>query len=1183
MISQLSDFRELAFLFHYGHINIKNGIKKNEIYVRMKAYLNNKEKRVTMEQDDRKVNFGFDAGISSAGWSVVDANNGEIIEAGVRLFSGADAARNAERRSFRQSRRLIRRRTVRLHDACELLKKTFHVEDIIDDSTINPYEARVKGLTEKLSKQELFQALLHIIKRRGISYDLGDLEDEDGTKGNDFKASIDRNRRELKTKTPGEIQLERLKENGAVRGQVVVNSEDGDSSFILRNTFPMVAYADEALRILNQQKQYYPEITDDFIDHILELIQRKRKYFEGPGSEKSRTDYGIYRTNGETLDNLFEILIGKDKFYPNEYRAAASSYTAQLFNLLNDLNNLRITSTEDQHLTTEQKQEIIEELKRTTRLSGGMLKLISKVTGTPQEEIRGYRIDAKDKPEIHSFNVYRKIRNKFLDYDIDINDWPTELMDEIAPITTLNTEPNEIRQQLKERVQPRYMQLSDEVIELIVEHHHLFVGESNNKWHRFSIKMMSELIPEMLETSKEQSTILTERGFIKQETGILKENGDIDIEAVLDEIYNPVVVKSVREMLKVFNALIKKYPNVDTVVIEMPREKNMDEAKKRKDAAMKTNKKNKETAVQKFMEAAKINEAQYERRARESRKLPTKVRLWWEQEGRCPYSGHVIGAVDLLNNPDNYEIDHIIPQSISFDDRLSNKVLCEAQMNQKKKQQTPYGFMKDHSDGHQSFDEMRAMIKGWKKLDNNKLRNLTFIGDIDDIETRKRFINRNLVDTRYASRVILNTFQEYAKEKKPGMKVAVIRGQFTDLMRRRMNLEKTRDTHHHHAVDASIIAMSPQLKLWTMEKHPLLVPLKSNSEVVDVETGELMPGKEFNKGIALDKKTEFFNDVNHLIPQNRIKFSHQVDKKVNRKVSDATIYSTRQAKTTKDKKEETYVVGKIKNIYDSKDYESFKKVYDKDKMKFIMAQKDSKTFAKLEKIMAEYPDYIEVESNGKIRKQAISPFELYRRDNGYITKYAKKNNGPRIVQVKYYDNKLGNSYINITPDNAHNKQVVLQSLKPWRTDVYFNAETAEYEIMGLKYSDLKFIKGKYGVPKSRYDEIKQNEKVSDTSKFLFSLYRNDRIKVVNDEGESVELLFLSRTKSNRNYVELKPIEQESFEKDEVLSVYKKASSGRCVKALTKPGWKLYKVNVDILGNPHYTKKESQFPENILAD
>lgn len=1140
-----------------------------------------------MKTDNREVNIGFDTGISSAGWSVVDTKTGEIIETGVRLFSGADAARNLERRTNRQSRRLTRRSAVRMKDARKLFKKQFQLnKDIEIDSSINPYEVRVKGLDEELTDQELIQALLNIIKHRGINYDLGDLEDEDGSSGNQFKDSINRNRQELKTKTPGQIQLERLQKYGELRGQFTI--EENEESFILRNIFSNEAYVNEAKLILKKQQEFNSKITDQFIEDVVSIITRKRQYFEGPGSEKSRTDYGIYRTNGETLDNLFEILIGKDKFYPNEYRAAASSYTAQLYNLLNDLNNLRITSTEDQHLTEEHKKTVIEELKHTSRLSGGMLKLISKVTGTPKDEIRGYRTNEKDKPEIHSLAVYRKARNKFIEYDIDINDWPIEFIDAIAPIMTLNTEPGEIRKQLNQLVQ-EYPLLNERVndgllLDILVENYRLFIGESNNKWHRFSIKLMKELIPELLATTDEQSTILTNRGLIQQEKGIVKENGDIDINQVLEDIYNPVVVKSVREMLKVFNALTKKYTNINTVVIEMPRETNADDAKRKRDAAMKKNKQNKDKAIQLFMESAHITEAQYEYAVRQNRKLPTKIRLWWEQNQVCPYSGNHIEASQLLNYPDNYEIDHIIPQSISFDDRLSNKVLCEARMNQEKGQQTPYGFMRENANGHQSFKEMKAMIKGWKNLSKNKVANLIFDEDIEDIETRKRFIQRNLVDTRYASRIILSALQNYAKAKDNQMKVTVIRGQFTDMMRRKMSLEKTRETHHHHAVDASIIAMSPQLKLWAMKKDSPLTSVKATSEIVDVETGEIVAEKEFNEQLMLpDHLLTFISEANQLIPQNRIKFSHQVDKKMNRKVSDATIYSTRQAQLAKDKEEVTYVISKIKDIYDTKEYEKFKKLYDKDKSKFIMAQKDPQTFAKLEKIMNEYSDFIEEEINGKVKKVSVSPFELYRRENGYVTKYSKKNNGPKVVQMKYYDTKIGN-HIDITPSNTSNKKVILQSLKPWRTDVYFNQQTQEYGLLGIKYSDLKYKNGAYGILEEHYQELKKAEKISEEAEFLFSLYRNDCIKVVNDSGESVELLFGSRTMNVKNYVELKPIEKYKFDPKEYVELYGVVSKvGQFIKPIVKKGWKLYKVNIDILGNAYYSEKEAETPKNIIAN
>lgn len=81
--------------------------------------------------------------------------------------------------------------------------------------------------------------------------------------------------------------------------------------------------------------------------------------------------------------------------------------------------------------------------------------------------------------------------------------------------------------------------------------------------------------------------------------------------------------------------------------------------------------------------------------------------------------------------------------------------------------------------------------------------------------------------------------------------------------------------------------------------------------------------------------------------EDSILFSYQVDSKFNRKISDATIYATRKAKLDKDKSEETYVLGKIKDIYSQSGYDAFIKIYNKDKSKFLMYHKDPQTFEKV--------------------------------------------------------------------------------------------------------------------------------------------------------------------------------------------------------------------------------------------
>ena len=113
-----------------------------------------------------------------------------------------------------------------------------------------------------------------------------------------------------------------------------------------------------------------------FRNKYIKILTDKRLYYVGPGNEKSRTDYGIYRENGETLDNLFDILIGKCTVYPDERRAAKFSYTAQLFDFLNDMNNLSIAG---EKLTEDQKRSIYQQIMSSKTVN--MMKIIMKVTG----------------------------------------------------------------------------------------------------------------------------------------------------------------------------------------------------------------------------------------------------------------------------------------------------------------------------------------------------------------------------------------------------------------------------------------------------------------------------------------------------------------------------------------------------------------------------------------------------------------------------------------------------------------------------------------------------------------------------------------------------------------------------------------------------------------------------------
>ena len=688
---------------------------------------------------------------------------------------------------------------------------------------------------------------------------------------------------------------------------------------------------------------------------------------------------------------------------------------------------------------------------------------------------------------------------------------------------------------------------------------------------------MMELIPELYETSEEQMTILTRLGKQKT-TSSSNKTKYIDEKLLTEEIYNPVVAKSVRQAIKIVNAAIKEYGDFDNIVIEMARETNEDDEKKAIQKIQKANKDEKDAAM---LKAAN----QYNGKAElphsvfhGHKQLATKIRLWHQQGERCLYTGKTISIHDLINNPNQFEVDHILPLSITFDDSLANKVLVYATANQEKGQRTPYQAL-DSMDDAWSFRELKAFVRESKTLSNKKKEYLLTEEDISKFDVRKKFIERNLVDTRYASRVVLNALQEHFRAHKIDTKVSVVRGQFTSQLRRHWGIEKTRDTYHHHAVDALIIAASSQLNLWKKQKNTLVS--YSEEQLLDIETGELISDDEYKESVFKAPYQHFVDTLKSKEFEDSILFSYQVDSKFNRKISDATIYATRQAKVGKDKKDETYVLGKIKDIYTQDGYDAFMKIYKKDKSKFLMYHHDPQTFEKvIEPILENYPNK---EMNEKGKEVPCNPFLKYKEEHGYIRKYSKKGNGPEIKSLKYYDSKLLGNPIDITPENSKNK-VVLQSLKPWRTDVYFNKNTGKYEILGLKYADLQFEKktGTYKISQEKYNGIMKEEGVDSDSEFKFTLYKNDLLLVKDTETKEQQLFrFLSRTMPNvKYYVELKPYSKDKFEKNEsLIEILGSADkSGRCIKGLGKSNISIYKVRTDVLGNQHIIKNEGDKPK-----
>ena len=838
--------------------------------------------------------LGLDIGIASVGVGVIDSLTGEIIHANSRIFPAANADNNIERRNARGNRRLTRRKKHRLIRVRDLFNK-YNFDTNFKKLNLNPYELRVKGLTELLSNEELFAALKNISKHRGISY-LDDAEGESSLNESDYSKAIDENQKLLKNSTPGQIQLNRLKKYGQLRGNFTIQDEDGTNHQLI-NVFSTSEYRKEADRILETQAKYNKQISKDFISDYIKILTAKRKYYIGPGNEKSRTDYGVYRKDGTKLENLFGILIGKCTFYPDEFRAAKASYTAQEFNFLNDLNNLTVP-TETKKLSTEQKRLLVDFAKNTTILGPKkLLQKIAKLTSCKIDQISGFRLNNKDQPDMHTFETYRSMKKLTT---VDVDSLSREILDKLAHILTLNTDREGIEEAIKKDFQTIY---TEEQIKELTK-----FRKSNNKifgkgWHNFSTKLMLELIPELYDTSEEQMTILTrlnKTSAIKKESKRTKYINEND---VTEEIYNPVVAKSVRQAIKIINALIKKYGEFDQIVVEMPRESNEEDERKFIADRQKANAKEKNDAEK---QAAILYNGKKELSSivfHGYKDLTLRIRLWHQQNQKCLYSGKEITINDLIHNRELFEIDHVLPLSLSFDDSLANKVLVYRWANQEKGQRTPFQAL-DTMANAWSYREMKSYISSLKNMNKKKRDYLLTEEDINKIEVKQKFIERNLVDTRYASRVVLNTLQDTLETMNYSTRISVVRGQFTSQLRRKWKIEKSRDTYHHHAVDALIIAASSQLKLWKKQTNPLIVDYKEDTKL-NLETGELLTisDDDYKELVFQAPYSHFERTISSKEFESKILFSYQVDSKFNRKISDATIYTTRTAKLFKDKQE----------------------------------------------------------------------------------------------------------------------------------------------------------------------------------------------------------------------------------------------------------------------------------------
>lgn len=311
--------------------------------------------------------IGLDIGIGSVGWAVVrnDDDCKRLEDFGVRIFesgeiieSNKNIRKSQRRRKYRGMRRRIRRRNHRK----ERLKNYLENIEFVSRAELSEFFAknnhdiidiRVRALDEKVTPVELTAALLHIAKRRGYKafYELSDEnnnakdkkakeeEEKDIYKALTNTADIIKNggyrsiaeaimkdSEHFSDKFSGRYKYRNIKEKDE-KGKKKSDGKISENDIL----FPTEMFEDEVRKILGKQKEFYPQLTDESIDKIFDIIFSRRDFEDGPGNadDENRPYKG------------FVDSIGNCPYYKNEKRGHRYTVIGDLFALANKLSQYK--------------------------------------------------------------------------------------------------------------------------------------------------------------------------------------------------------------------------------------------------------------------------------------------------------------------------------------------------------------------------------------------------------------------------------------------------------------------------------------------------------------------------------------------------------------------------------------------------------------------------------------------------------------------------------------------------------------------------------------------------------------------------------------------------------------------------------------------------------------------------
>lgn len=1034
---------------------------------------------------------------------------------GVRLFSDRSGNNlNQERRNARARRRNIRRKQQLRTDFCNLLIKHRLVENknqfqaIIKQNFEQPMaNLKLLGLKSVLEPKQLIAILYHYLKHRG-SFNQNNLETKVDV--NEQKQKELANHLYDINKLPSENQI-LIKENDShIKGHPI--------NYAITNQM----WLDEIKQVLSMQK-----LDQVFVDEYLRLMQRRREYWQGPGSAVAPSPYGRweYDKSGKPLKflggNLWDTKIGKCTYYPDQNRHLKHAPISELFNFFNEISVFKFIdeAANKRSLNGFEKQTILEQ----------QLFSLAKIT-------KGLKLKVpQDAPKIkNELKTTKQLLKICKQLQIDFNNtWDDYLqLDDVYQQISIKSE-------LDERINVWKQLIKQPVDEKIIAEI-LSLPLWKNGTASLSKKAMSNYIEWTLNSDQaiEQMTYFNDHcqlnyDQLKTESPYLPRN-------YFDLQFLPLHINRVfKYTIDVINAIIKKYHksyNIKKIVVELARELNSESVKK----AIEKTQRQKEKEFQILLKEIGWNDGKTI-----GSKMKTKLLLWKQQNGIDLYDGQKIDLGDLKNRPDEYEVDHIIPYSQCFDNSMINMVLTKAFHNQAKGNRSPYQWLNETK-----FQELKNRLEtiivdqNLTKMWNQKVK-CYFLNQTGFDE---QFLAAQLNDTRYFSKTLFNFLQKFFKynlywnqSNKNKVVVANLKGTITDYIRYQVlnpldpnkRLIKNRNIYSHHAIDASILT-------WVVNdgKFMQLCNRLVKNRWFDQDGIINYPKSTWfdqNKDLIKTFKTQLDQWLDMNNNEKQIKFSRPLEIKNNFQFANETLYALKQIDT------KHYKIKKV-DLLKSKasDLEKYFNEKHKDGLfNHVETFKDQSIKNELLKIYETYR-YTEYQGeNTKVDNPFVKYYQSEQVQNYLKTlnlnsqwnedkiplMWATKNGKPfwiRHVKVKEKSSKDLNT---ILLNHKQSNQSFYESINSNKYRIYRN-QKGDYVVVGLSILNQDVVNGKSIVNEDKLKPMLEHLKIKDRNNY-YEFVKGSML--INQYGD---LFYISGGSQAQNKLAIKALAMNNYYIDE---------------------------------------------------